>query len=107
MDGVQGGGRGCNNSSSASATIENEIHKEAEDQMDLRRGPWTVEEDLALMNYIANHGEGRWNSLARCAGKFIFHDFFHNVMINLVLFWGTFFLPFLCFIEMGFFLALK
>ncbi|PRQ39525.1 putative transcription factor MYB-HB-like family [Rosa chinensis] len=36
--------------------------------MDLRRGPWTVEEDVALMNYIANHGEGRWNSLARCAG---------------------------------------
>ncbi|GMN55091.1 hypothetical protein TIFTF001_024214 [Ficus carica] len=36
--------------------------------MDLRRGPWTVEEDLTLINYIANHGEGRWNSLARCAG---------------------------------------
>ncbi|KAI7757943.1 hypothetical protein M8C21_014086, partial [Ambrosia artemisiifolia] len=35
---------------------------------DLRRGPWTVEEDFALINYIANHGEGRWNSLARCAG---------------------------------------
>ncbi|BFG14882.1 hypothetical protein CerSpe_011560 [Prunus speciosa] len=68
MDAVKGGGRGCNNSLSASATIENDIHEEAEDQMDLRRGPWTVEEDLALMNYIANHGEGRWNSLARCAG---------------------------------------
>ncbi|PWA60948.1 myb protein [Artemisia annua] len=46
---------------------------EEDDQMnmmidDLRRGPWTVEEDFALMNYIAHHGEGRWNSLARCAG---------------------------------------
>ncbi|GKV29504.1 hypothetical protein SLEP1_g38430 [Rubroshorea leprosula] len=40
-----------------------------EDQiMDLRRGPWTVEEDLKLINYIAVHGEGRWNSLAHCAG---------------------------------------
>ncbi|XP_043725365.1 MYB-like transcription factor EOBI [Telopea speciosissima] len=39
-----------------------------EDMMDLRRGPWTVEEDLILINYIANHGEGRWNSLARYAG---------------------------------------
>ncbi|KAH0730224.1 transcription factor MYB108-like [Solanum tuberosum] len=39
-----------------------------EDDMDLRRGPWTVEEDFTLMNYIAHHGEGRWNSLARCAG---------------------------------------
>ncbi|XVE82318.1 hypothetical protein DITRI_Ditri15bG0138800 [Diplodiscus trichospermus] len=39
-----------------------------EDQMDLRRGPWTVEEDFKLINYIATHGEGRWNALARCAG---------------------------------------
>lgn len=48
---------------------------EEDDQMnmmidDLRRGPWTVEEDFALMNYIAHHGEGRWNSLARCAGMY-------------------------------------
>ncbi|KAL8026030.1 hypothetical protein ABFX02_14G002400 [Erythranthe guttata] len=35
---------------------------------EVRRGPWTVEEDLTLINYIARHGEGRWNSLARCAG---------------------------------------
>ncbi|KAI3823823.1 hypothetical protein L1987_05266 [Smallanthus sonchifolius] len=45
---------------------------EEDDQMtmmeDLRRGPWTVEEDFTLINYIAHHGEGRWNSLARCAG---------------------------------------
>ncbi|KAL6990147.1 hypothetical protein U1Q18_015894 [Sarracenia purpurea var. burkii] len=41
---------------------------QSEEVMELRRGPWTVEEDLALINYIANNGEGRWNSLARCAG---------------------------------------
>ncbi|KAF2312707.1 hypothetical protein GH714_039713 [Hevea brasiliensis] len=35
---------------------------------DLRRGPWTAEEDFKLINYIAAYGEGRWNSLARCAG---------------------------------------
>lgn len=35
---------------------------------ELRRGPWTVEEDLLLVNYVAAHGEGRWNSLARSAG---------------------------------------
>ncbi|KAK4767520.1 hypothetical protein SAY86_015270 [Trapa natans] len=35
---------------------------------ELRRGPWTVEEDLTLINYITLHGEGRWNSLARSAG---------------------------------------
>lgn len=39
-----------------------------DDDSDLRRGPWTVEEDLILMNYITSNGEGRWNSLARCAG---------------------------------------
>ncbi|MCI30224.1 transcription factor MYB108-like, partial [Trifolium medium] len=38
-----------------------------DDELDLRRGPWTVDEDLALINYIANHGEGRWNTLARSA----------------------------------------
>ncbi|KAK9664873.1 hypothetical protein RND81_14G074300 [Saponaria officinalis] len=40
----------------------------SDDEFDLRRGPWTVEEDFALINYITAHGEGRWNSLARCAG---------------------------------------
>lgn len=35
---------------------------------EVRRGPWTVEEDFALINYIFRHGEGRWNSLARSAG---------------------------------------
>ncbi|XP_073312048.1 transcription factor MYB78-like [Primulina huaijiensis] len=39
-----------------------------EEMVDLRRGQWTVEEDFALMNYISRHGEGRWNSLSRCAG---------------------------------------
>ncbi|RDX74117.1 Transcription factor MYB2 [Mucuna pruriens] len=40
----------------------------SEDEMDLRRGPWTVDEDLTLINYIATHGEGRWNTLALSAG---------------------------------------
>ncbi|KAK6129345.1 hypothetical protein DH2020_036918 [Rehmannia glutinosa] len=38
--------------------------------VEVRKGPWTMEEDLILMNYIANHGEGVWNSLARSAGIF-------------------------------------
>lgn len=50
------------NHSSSSSDVSDD------DQMELRRGPWTVEEDLTLINYIAAHGEGRWNSLARCAG---------------------------------------
>lgn len=35
---------------------------------ELRRGPWTLEEDNLLIHYITTHGEGRWNSLARYAG---------------------------------------
>ncbi|KAL5228756.1 hypothetical protein ABZP36_017021 [Zizania latifolia] len=42
--------------------------QEAAEEMELRRGPWTLEEDNLLMNYIACHGEGRWNLLARCSG---------------------------------------
>lgn len=53
--------------------MNNNSSDDQEDEMmmeeDLRRGPWTIEEDFALMNYISQHGEGRWNSLARSAGK--------------------------------------
>jgi myb proto-oncogene protein len=50
------------------------VSKDAEaeaEAAELRRGPWTVDEDLTLINYIAEHGEGRWNALARAAGKWI------------------------------------
>ena len=42
-----------------------------EEAAELRRGPWTLEEDNLLMSYIACHGEGRWNLLARCSGELI------------------------------------
>ncbi|XP_022734866.1 transcription factor MYB62-like [Durio zibethinus] len=35
---------------------------------ELRRGPWTLEEDTLITHYIARHGEGRWNMLAKYAG---------------------------------------
>ncbi|KAK1359503.1 MYB transcription factor EOBII [Heracleum sosnowskyi] len=48
------------------------MDKKAQQQQQLeaevRKGPWTMEEDLILINYIANHGEGVWNSLAKSAG---------------------------------------
>lgn len=46
---------------------EVEVEVEVE-EIELRRGPWTVEEDTLLIHYIAYHGEGRWNLLARCSG---------------------------------------
>ncbi|KDP40983.1 hypothetical protein JCGZ_24982 [Jatropha curcas] len=39
-----------------------------EEDIDIRKGPWTVEEDFKLINYISTHGEGRWNAAARSAG---------------------------------------
>ncbi|CAN7045415.1 hypothetical protein IGI04_008296 [Brassica rapa subsp. trilocularis] len=45
-----------------------DFENNVDEEMDLRRGPWTVDEDFKLINYISTHGEGRWNSLSRCAG---------------------------------------
>ncbi|CAK8572689.1 unnamed protein product [Lathyrus sativus] len=39
-----------------------------EDIMLIKKGPWIEEEDTVLMNYVAVHGEGHWNSIARCSG---------------------------------------
>ncbi|KAL4285324.1 hypothetical protein GQ457_16G024900 [Hibiscus cannabinus] len=39
-----------------------------EEDSELRRGPWTLEEDTLLIHYITRHGEGRWNMLAKSAG---------------------------------------
>ncbi|KAH9320831.1 hypothetical protein KI387_015470, partial [Taxus chinensis] len=33
-----------------------------------KRGPWTPQEDLLLINYIQAHGEGRWRTLPENAG---------------------------------------
>lgn len=58
------------NSKEVVGMMMNSCDDQEEEMMieDLRRGPWTVEEDFALMNYISRHGEGRWNSLAHSAG---------------------------------------
>uniref|UniRef100_A0A0C9RMW5 TSA: Wollemia nobilis Ref_Wollemi_Transcript_9986_1363 transcribed RNA sequence n=1 Tax=Wollemia nobilis TaxID=56998 RepID=A0A0C9RMW5_9CONI len=41
---------------------------EFEEEEEMRKGPWTVEEDMRLIRYISLHGEGRWNFLAKAAG---------------------------------------
>nr|QSD99670.1 MYB family transcription factor [Melilotus albus] len=40
----------------------------SKDDNELRRGPWTLEEDDLLIKHISNHGEGRWNFLAESSG---------------------------------------
>jgi len=44
--------------------------EEVKNSEDTRKGPWSVEEDALLQNYVATHGDGRWNSVARCAGTY-------------------------------------
>lgn len=45
------------------------ITSQKEEEGTVRKGPWTMEEDLILFNYILNHGEGLWNSVAKASGK--------------------------------------
>ncbi|KAJ8747202.1 hypothetical protein K2173_012920 [Erythroxylum novogranatense] len=40
----------------------------SEEDSSIRKGPWTVEEDTLLTDYVTVHGEGRWNTAARYAG---------------------------------------
>lgn len=48
---------------------KNESDQNQQEMEELRRGPWTLEEDTSLIHYIHCHGEGRWNLLAKSAGK--------------------------------------
>ncbi|XP_031259333.1 transcription factor MYB62-like [Pistacia vera] len=41
---------------------------ESDSDHELRRGPWTLEEDSLLIHCISRHGEGRWNLLAKRSG---------------------------------------
>lgn len=34
----------------------------------LKKGPWTPEEDQKLIEYIQNHGHGKWRTLPKNAG---------------------------------------
>lgn len=38
------------------------------DEAEVKRGPWTVEEDAKLKQYIEKHGPGNWRNLPKKAG---------------------------------------
>lgn len=44
---------------------------ENEEGIEQRKGPWTLEEDTILTNYISHNGEGRWNVLAKSSGNIL------------------------------------
>lgn len=52
----------------STTSTKRELGNSNEEESELRRGPWTLEEDSLLIHYIARHGEGRWNMLAKSAG---------------------------------------
>ena len=56
-------------SSSKGKIPKNYSSKLDEDGNEVRRGPWTLEEDNLLIQHITSHGEGQWNSLSKSAGK--------------------------------------
>ncbi|KAJ3692373.1 hypothetical protein LUZ60_012723 [Juncus effusus] len=47
---------------------EKEINSSKYEEDEIRRGPWTLEEDKLLIQYISCNGEGHWNLLARKSG---------------------------------------
>ncbi|KAF8390117.1 hypothetical protein HHK36_024639 [Tetracentron sinense] len=51
----------------AMPTVTKRVCSSSEEVIELRRGPWTLEEDTLLIHYIACHGEGRWNMVQKQA----------------------------------------
>jgi len=49
--------------SCAAATIRDD-----QEEQSVRRGPWTVDEDMNLIRCVTTRGEGRWNTVAKWAG---------------------------------------
>ncbi|KAG2309710.1 hypothetical protein Bca52824_029458 [Brassica carinata] len=39
-----------------------------EEDSDVRKGPWTEEEDAILVNFVSIHGDARWNHIALSSG---------------------------------------
>lgn len=50
------------------------------EKVGLKRGPWTVDEDQKLMNFILNNGIHCWRLVPKLAGKLLL-QFAYNVLI--------------------------
>ena len=49
--------------------VQHRNHDLYQQQQGCRKGPWTPEEDKLLSEYVTSNEEGRWSSVAKCAGK--------------------------------------
>lgn len=43
------------------------------DKNGLKKGPWTQEEDVKLMEYIQTNGPGNWRTLPQNAGIYLYN----------------------------------
>lgn len=41
------------------------------EESEVKKGPWTPEEDEKLVSYIQAHGPGKWRTLPKNAGKLL------------------------------------
>lgn len=41
------------------------------EKMGLKKGPWSQEEDLLLINYINTYGHANWRALPKQAGNYL------------------------------------
>lgn len=52
------------------------------DKNGLKKGPWTPEEDLKLIQYIEVQGAGNWRTLPKNAGKTLPNPSFFQMQIK-------------------------
>ncbi|WCJ32942.1 myb domain protein 101 [Euphorbia peplus] len=48
--------------------LHNSIQNDGNGESNLKKGPWTAEEDAVLVEYVRKHGEGNWNAVQRHSG---------------------------------------
>ncbi|OAP16950.1 hypothetical protein AXX17_AT1G69010 [Arabidopsis thaliana] len=41
------------------------------EKIEVKKGPWTPEEDIILVSYIQQHGPGNWRSVPANTGLYI------------------------------------
>lgn len=46
------------------------VRSNGQEKMELKKGPWTREEDQKLLAHIEEHGHGSWRSLPAKAGNY-------------------------------------
>lgn len=51
---------------------DHDLYQQQHQQHGCRKGPWTLEEDKLLAEYVTSHGEGRWSTVAKCAGNYFY-----------------------------------